>query len=329
MNPFSVVGLTSFLQQHVKKWQADLQSLRLKQFWRTYYGNHGTMKKIIFSSLLLICVHGYSQTDSSGQKKVQVSGGLQFISNQTYAGRADSLRLPVLSPEFKFEFQKGFFLNTKGYLNLSGGQTSFDGVSIEPGYEFSKRKWNGSVSVIKNFISDSSNLIIAPVNASLEFYLNKETKIVTPYIGSEYVFSAESNDFIVYGGLSKHISFSKDDAKTTVDAEPSLGLTGGSQNFYYSFLKSFASNGKSRGVGKGRGNSGSISTTTTTSTVQQQSSQFILLASSIELPITVTASKFKWVTTPALETPINVIKGSGGQSSSSIFYVTTELLFSF
>lgn len=290
------------------------------------------MKKILFFSLLLICVHGYSQTDSSGQKKVQVSAGLQFVSSQTYAGRTDSLRLPVLSPEFKFEFQKGFFVNAKGNLNLSSGQTSFDGVSIEPGYEFSKKNWNGSVSVIKNFISDSSNLIIAPVNASLEFYLNKETKIITPYIGSEYVFSKEGNDFIVYGGLSKNISFSKEGAKASVSMEPSVGLTGGSQNFYYSFLKSFSSNGQSRGSGKGRGrgNGGStITTNTTTTTVEQQSKQFTLLASSIELPITVTAHKFKWVTTPAMETPINLIKGSGGQTSSSIFYVTTELLFNF
>jgi hypothetical protein len=283
------------------------------------------MKKLLLFSLLISCLYSYSQTDSSVQKKVQVKAGLQFISNQTYAGRTDSLKLPVLIPEFNFEFQKGFFINTKGYLNLSGGKTTFDGVSIEPGYEFSKKKWNGSLSVIKNFISDSSNLIIAPVNASLEFYLNKETKIVTPYIGSEYVFSAEGNDFIVYGGLSKNISFSKEEAKTTVDVEPSFGLTAGSQNFYYSFLKSFSSNGQSRGKGKGRGNGGS----TTTSTVQQQSSQFTLLSTAFELPITVTAHKLKWVTTPTLEMPINLIKGSGGTPSSSIFYVTTELLFSF
>jgi hypothetical protein len=287
------------------------------------------MKKFLLVSLLFTCLHSYSQTDSSDQKKVQLSGGLQFISNQTYAGRTDSMKLPVLIPEFNFGFQKGFFINTKGYLNLSGGQTTFDGVSIEPGYEFSKENWNGSLSVIKNFISDSSNLIIAPVNASLEFYLNKETKIVTPYIGSEYVFSKEGSDFIVYGGLSKNISFSKEDAKTSVSAEPSFGLTGGSQNFYYSFLKSFSSNGQSRGKGKGRGNGGSTTTTTTT-TVQQQSSQFTLLSTAFELPITVTAHKLKWVTTPTLETPINLIKtGSGGQGSSSIFYVTTELVFSF
>lgn len=291
-------------------------------------------KKILPGVFLILCFYSYGQGDSSGRKNVELKAGLQFISNQTYAGRTDSFKLPVLMPELNFSFQKGFFINTKGYLNFSGGQTTFDGISIEPGYEFSRKNWNGSLSVIKNFISDSSNLIIAPVNASLEFYLNKETKILTPYLGSEYVFSAEGNDFIVYGGLSKNISFSKDDAKTTVEAEPSFGLTAGSQNFYYSFLKSFSSNGQSRGKGngggRGRGNgTGAGTTTTTTTSQQQQGNQFTLLSTSIELPLTITAHKFKWVTTPALETPVNLIKGSGGQTSSSIFYITTELLIDF
>jgi hypothetical protein len=291
------------------------------------------MKKIlVLFSFVFAAIHSYCQADSSGKERTQMSAGLQFISNQTYAGRTDSLKLPVVIPEFNLEFPHGFFINTKGYLNLSGGKTSFDGVSIEPGYEFSKKNWNGSFSVIKNFMSDSSNLIIAPVNASLEFYLNKETKFITPYIGSEYVFSAEGNDLIVYGGLSKNIRLSRTDAKADFDVEPSLGLTGGSQNFYYSFLKSYASNGQSRGSGKGKGRGGSGSTTTTSgsSTAQQESKTFSLLSSSFELPFTLTAHTFKWITTPALELPVNLLKGQiGGQSSSAIFYVTTELLFTF
>ena len=292
------------------------------------------MKKIlVLLSFLLAATYSFSQTDSTEKEKTQISTGLQFISNQTYAGRTDSLKLPVLIPELNLEFSKGFFVNTKGYLNLSGGKTSFDGVSIEPGYEFSKKNWNGSFSVIKNFISDSSNLIIAPVNASLEFYLSKDTKVVTPYIGSEYVFSSEGNDLIVYGGLSKDIMFSKANAKASFDADPSVGVTGGSQNFYYSFLKNYSSNGYARALsrGKGRQARGTTTTTTTTSTTSKKRSQtFSLLSSSFELPLTLTAGKFKWVTTPSLEMPVNLVQGqSGGQTSSSIFYVTTELLFTF
>jgi hypothetical protein len=293
------------------------------------------MKKIcVLLTFLFITIYSYSQADSSEKGKVHVQAGLQFISNQTYAGRTDSLKLPVMIPELNLQLGNGFFVNTKGYLNMSAGQTSFDGVTIEPGYEFSKNNWNGSFSLIKNFMSDSSNLIIAPVNASLEFYLNKETKIVTPYIGSEYVFSAEGNDLIVYGGMSKNIAFSKDDAKTTVDAEPSLGFTAGSQNFYYSFLKSYAGNGQSRGkgnsIGRGRGNGSSGSTGTAGSTAQQQSQAFTLLSTSLELPITVTGHHLKWSIAPALEMPVNLLQGTtGGHTSSSVFYITSELLFCF
>jgi hypothetical protein len=291
-------------------------------------------KTVVLITFLLATIYCYCQPDSAEQGQMHMQAGLQFISNQTYAGRTDSLELPLLIPEFNLQFGKGFFVNTKGYVNMSGGKTSFDGVTIEPGWEFSTNNWNGSFSVIKNFMSDSSNLIIAPVNTSLELYLNKETKIVTPYIGSEYVFSAEGNDLIVYGGLSKNIIFSKDDAKTSVNAEPAIGVTAGSQNFYYSFLKSYAGNGQSRGkgnsVGRGRGNGGNGSTTTASSTAQQQSQTFSLLSSSFELPFTVTAHKFKWSITPALEMPVNLLQATtGGQTSSSVFYITSELLFNF
>jgi hypothetical protein len=288
--------------------------------------------KLLLCSLLFFSLYGYAQTaDSSREEKVQVQTGVQFISNQTYAGRTDSLRLPVLLPEINLEFPKGFFINTKGYLNLSGGKTTFDGVSIEPGYALSKKNWNGSLSVIKNFISDSSNLIIAPVNASLEFYLNKETKILTPFIGSEYVFSGEGNDVILYGGLSKLVSFTKEDAETMVNVEPAVSLTAGSQNFYYSFLKSYSSNGSgnSRGKGRGRGSGTGSTTATITQTVEQQSKLFSLLSSSIELPLTVSAHKLQWITTPAWEVPINVINDNSKKASPSLFYVTTELLFNF
>ena len=288
---------------------------------------------ILLTALLCFCFKVYSQSNEEEKQKTQAQAGVQFISNQTYAGRTDSLKLPVLIPEFNLNFPKGFFVNTKAYLNLSGGKTTFDGVSIEPGYALSKNNWNGSLSVIKNFISDSSNLIIAPVNASIEFYLNKETKFITPYIGWEYVFSSEGNDFIAYGGVSRLISFTKEDKKVSVQEEPAISLTAGSQNFYYSFLKSFSSNGngasRSAGRGRGRGSSGGTGTTTVTQTVETQSKNFSLLSYAVELPLTVSSSKIKWVTTPTLEVPVNVVSGSGAQKSASLFYLTTEILFTF
>ena len=286
---------------------------------------------LLFSILLLVSLFTCAQAkDSTSEKKMQIKAGLQFISNQTYAGRTDSLNLPVLNPEVNLMFQKGFFIRTKGYLNLSGGQTTFDGISIEPGYEFLKNNWNGSFSVVKNFISDSSNLIIAPVNASLEFYLDKETRILTPFIGSEYVFSGEGNDFIMYGGFSKYIAFSKENKKLMVEEEPAFSLTAGSQNFYYSFLKSFSSNGSKNSRGKGRGGSVGL-TPTTTQLIGQESKKITILSSEIELPLTLSTHRLKWIATPALEIPINLLsKGnSGTQTASPFFYLTTELLFSF
>jgi hypothetical protein len=96
------------------------------------------------------------------------------------------LRLPVIVPSVNFETRLGFYIKASGYVTLSKHHTGFDGVSIEPGYEFSKGYWNGSISFIKNFISDSSNLIIAPMKASFEFYLENENKIITRRVSRIY-----------------------------------------------------------------------------------------------------------------------------------------------
>lgn len=281
-------------------------------------------------SVLLLCISGHAQTDSSSDNKTKIAAGVVFNTNQSYAGRTDSSKLPVLIPEVNFAFPKGFFLNAKGYLNLSEHATTFDGISLEPGYELSKKNWYGSISVIKNFISDSSNLIIAPVNAALEFYLNKETKLLTPFIGWEYSMSGEGNDFILYGGLSKDIVFTKEDKKIAIDMEPSVSFTAGSQSFYYSYLKSFAGNGKASGKRKKQGNNGSGTSATATQLVEQESKKFTLLGSAFELPLSIGGSKLKWVTTPALETSLNLFNGTTATQGSSIFfYITTELTFSF
>jgi hypothetical protein len=286
--------------------------------------------RIIFLALALgsLC-NAYSQSSDSTDedKKNHFKTGIQYISNQSYAGRTDSLKLPVIIPYASFETHIGFYVKTSGYCNLSTNKKSFDGISIEPGYEFSKNNWNGSISVIKNFISDSSNLIIAPVKASLEFYLENDNKIVTPSVGAEYIFSDEGNDFIFYAGLAKVMNLTSDDKKLSATLEPAISVSGGTQNFYYSFLKNYANNGH----GKSRKNSQSNNSSSVTEGTKEQSEQFAILSTGLELPIDLTRGKFEWKTTPALESPLNLANegAEGAQKEKPFFYVSSELVYTF
>ncbi len=270
----------------------------------------------------------YAQSPDSTNKKEKnhLQAGVQYISNQTYAGRTDSLKLPVVVPSVNLRTPVGFYVKARGYFNLSKNNRGFDGISIEPGYEFSKNNWNGSIALIKNFINDSSNLIIAPVKTSLEFYLGNQNKIITPYVGAEYLFTSEGNDFIVYGGLAKSFTVTHAEKEPSVSIEPSLSLTGGTQTFYYSFLKTYAGNNRSRE--RGRNNNVSVPVT---QKVKGESKQFTLLAVQFEIPITLTKGKFEWKTTPAWESPINLVNNGspGTQQSKSYIYISTEFLFTF
>src|SRR5689334_19217985 len=266
---------------------------------------------------LLITTHVNSQSVDTTSSLFQVKAGISYISNQTYAGRTDSAKLPVVIPSVSLS-AKGFYVKTSGYLNLSKNNNGFDGVSIEPGYEFSKGKWNGSIAYVKNFISDSSNLIIAPIKSSIEFYLENENKFIIPSIGAEYAFSDEGNDFIIYAGLAKLITLTHEDKEPSVSLEPSLSVSGGTQNFYYSFLKNYAGNGK-----KGKRN------LPIAQTAKKKSDQFAALDAEFELPLTLTEGKLEWKTTPAFVSAVNLVDSSiETPQSKSYLYISTELVYS-
>jgi len=273
-------------------------------------------KTILLLSFISSFVIAYSQADSSDAKeKNSFRIGLGFVSNQNFEGRTDSLNMPVLIPSAKWENISGFYVNTKGYVSLSG-KSGFDGVSIEPGYEFDKNHWNGNIGLIKNFIKDSSNRIIAPIKASHEFYLSYDNKILSPNVGSEYVFSKEGNDLIFYGGVSKKILFTKHDKEPEISFEPALSVSGGSQTFYYSFLKHNTIRRKK----------GSYAVS---SDSQKQSGQFDLLDTEIELPFSVSEGKFEGTVKPVIESPLNIVAANGGQSSKSFFYISAEVALNF
>lgn len=282
------------------------------------------LKKLLFVTAMLICVaKAYSQSaDSiSEDKKISLKLGTEFISNQTYVGRTDSMKLPVIIPYINFKTRLGLFVKTSGYINLSGGRSSFDGVSIEPGYEFSKKNWDGSISFTKNFINKNSNLIIAPVKSSLDFYLQKTFQIITPFMGAEYLFTNEGNDFICYAGLSKEIVIAKYKEDPLVSIAPAITVNGGTQNFYYSFLKNYSGNSHAKKNGKDKNNNPVI-----TQATEQKSSRFTLLSTSFELPISVTKGKFEWKTTPAYEQPFNL---ASTREAKHYFYIRSEIIYSF
>lgn len=281
---------------------------------------------VIITVLSALCVFAQSK-DSTDDNKNHLKLGVQYVSNQTYAGRTDSLKLPVITPYVNFETHFGLYVKATGYLNLSSGNSGFDGVGIETGYEFTKKNWDGSISFVKNFISDSSNLIIAPIKASFEFYLENDNKIITPSVGAEYMFTNEGNDFIFYGGLSKSITIIKDHGDPLLALQPAVNINGGTQNFYYSYLKHYANNGQAKNKGRAR----SIVSIPLTQTVEEQSQRFSLLSTSFELPIDFTKGKFEWKTTPAFETPFNLANsgGEGTQRATSYFYISTEFVYTF
>src|SRR5476651_236486 len=89
-------------------------------------------------------------------KSIFYNGGMQYLSNLTYAGRSDNSSVPVLLPNFTVISKTGLFLNATGYFDLSGANSQSEGLSVTPGYVFSfdtKKEYGGSISATKYFIT--------------------------------------------------------------------------------------------------------------------------------------------------------------------------------
>jgi hypothetical protein len=122
------------------------------------------------------------------------------------------------------------------------------------------------------------------------------------------------------------INLLKDDKKLSATLEPGVSVGGGTQNFYYSFLKNYAKNGHGKNKNKEQNNNSSV-----TETTKEQSQQFAILSAGLELPLDLTKGKFEWKTTPALESPLNLANdgATGAQREKPFFYVSSELVYTF
>jgi len=75
-----------------------------------------------------------------------------------------------------FETHLGVFIKASGYVNLTRNNKGFDGISIEPGYEFSKGTWNGVFRSSRISSVTVATQLLLPSKLPLNFIWKMKTK---------------------------------------------------------------------------------------------------------------------------------------------------------
>ena len=208
-------------------------------------------KLFVLSLLLLAASQLYAQTDTTGNQdtsqtqKPYLKVGLNYLNNNVFLGRTDTVRTPTLSPAISFGFGSGFYLSGAMDIITNRSNNKLDGGNVEIGYDYTgdgNLEWGASFT--KLFFNSTSTRVSASLSSTLSAYIDYDiADVITPALNVSYNISKSNskndgkNDILFSPSLSHDFlieSLLGQNDKLLISPQATMNL--GSQNFYYDYL---------------------------------------------------------------------------------------------
>jgi len=182
-------------------------------------------------------LEGGSKKDKTSYLKIQAD----YLTNNVFLGRADSIITPSWSPSLGYWHKSGLYFNaTANYLPTNITTSKWDNGSAELGYEFNfTEAFGGSIAFSKLFYSPTSTSVKSSISSTTTLSLNYNIEdILTPTIELDYNVNKSGipGDFLLNAGLAHDfvIPFTGDENNMTLS--PGINFNLGTQNFYKDYL---------------------------------------------------------------------------------------------
>ncbi|MDQ6610375.1 MAG: hypothetical protein M3Y85_11200 [Bacteroidota bacterium] len=196
---------------------------------------------LLFIAFLFVFQTSFAQEDSADKKTATVGFNLSYLSNSVYLGRKDSSTISYLTPGLRYSTPSGFFV-AAGASFLTQ-ENRIDLISLEAGYEFSKKNLEGGLTVYQSFYSSQSENVKAELNTSLDAYAGYLFPFIKPVISGSISLGSSNPDYTASFGLEH--SFATNDE--TFYFTPKVFVNASSQNYYDSYYQK-RTHGKKRGT---------------------------------------------------------------------------------
>ncbi|HTK22023.1 MAG TPA: hypothetical protein VL442_21040 [Mucilaginibacter sp.] len=186
------------------------------------------------------------ETQLKQDKKASFKIGVNYLSNNVFMGRADTVRTPTILPEMKYIFKNGIYLAATANYIPNRVTNKLDGGSAVLGYDFDiTDDFTGGVSFTKLFYTANSTQIGSAINSTVNANLSYNiADVITPIVSVDYNFLKQDfgHDIFINAGVSH--DFTIDGVfgdKDLLIISPSANLNAGTQNFYdaYFVLKKY------------------------------------------------------------------------------------------
>jgi outer membrane scaffolding protein for murein synthesis (MipA/OmpV family) len=271
------------------------------------------MKKIRFivcttivSALFYQTSLAQDSTEEKGSSNFKI--GVSYLSDNVYMGRKDSAKIPYLTPTIGYYHKSGlFFTASASYLST---EKRIDAYTLDAGYSFSSRKWEGEISAEKSIYSDQSYSVKSEVLGSASASIAYDANWIKPSFNGSLSFG-NTIDYAASLGM-EHTFFALND---NMDITPSLMANASTENYYDSYYhkRKYAKTRKGK----------TVPFDITANTLG--AANFKILDYEASLPINYTVKGFTFNFTPTAAMPVNpnsvmiTVKSGQGSGQSRTF----------
>ncbi len=186
---------------------------------------------ILFSSSAIaqrVIPSSLDDEDDPFDTKSYFMGGFNYLSDNVYLGRRDTLTIPYYTPYIGYHYKNGLY--AKGmvsYTTAKGG--TIDLTTIEAGWDHSfNDHFNGGVNFDKFFYNKNSLSVRANSKGSGGVYGQFNNDIIEPQITFDLNINSKSTDYVI--GIILDHDFKL--LNKTLHIIPTVGFSSGTQNYY-------------------------------------------------------------------------------------------------
>lgn len=166
--------------------------------------NNAYSKKI--NSIKSDTTESKKDTSSKAPKKASLKFGVDYLSNNVFVGRTDTVTTPIITPNIKYTFKSGVYFSGSLEILPNRKKNKLIGGDLALGYDFDLTDdLSGGVSFTKLFYSATSTQVSSSISSTLNGNLDYDiADIVTASVGLDYNINKANiaSDFMFNFGLS-------------------------------------------------------------------------------------------------------------------------------
>jgi hypothetical protein len=266
----------------------------------------------------------------STPKKSSIKFGVNYVSNNVFMGRTDTIRTATIIPEVKYTFKSGLYLSGSLDIIPDRKKNKLDGGSVSLGYDFDLTDdLSGGISYSKLFYSSTSTQVSSSISSTFNGNLTYDIgDIISPSISVDYNINKQGVNGDIFANFGLTHDFITEGIfgnKDILLISPTIAVNTGTQNFYDGYIVYRKLKNAKRDAAE----------TKLIATYTADLSEYKILDYEFSVPVEYKAGSFIFQFTPIYAIAENqfksaaVVKTLGLSSQSSVFYFDIGIALKF